>query len=364
MAGKRVDGIQAGRAIAAVSVVFAHALAYPLPEANAPLISRVLGPFGVTLFFVISGFIMVLVTGRSTFSLSNFLHNRIARVAPMYYFATLLTIASVLLAPALFNNTQVSPIYIIKSFLFIPAARPADGDIVPVLKLGWTLNYEMFFYLSFSLLCFTSAFKRVALLTLIFGSLILLGLTFDFSNTALRFYASHHLLGFVAGLWIGYAHIQRQAPLSQTVKWRWLLLGAGALIWTIGCWLDFSAGMTLVRRCTDVIAATNFVLFASAYAQDLGRTKGARLTLFIGDASYSIYLMHMFAIGAAVAVSRKIFGDDGVVSYVAAVTLGAAGGVVGGCLAYLLVEETLSKLVRKAFPATPTARKIPAQAAP
>src|SRR5262245_45669982 len=145
--------IQMLRALAALAIVFYHAqydaetLAARFGLAYQPS-SLMPWSAGVDVFFVISGFIMV-HTSRKLFATAEgsrvFLGRRIARIIPIYWLLTTLYAALALLAPAVLNNDAPSLGEIVKSYLFIPFARP-NGQIHPVLLLGWTLNYEMFFY--------------------------------------------------------------------------------------------------------------------------------------------------------------------------------------------------------------------------
>ena len=73
--------IQYLRGFAAMFVLASHALLYPLVEHN--LAYGRLGWMGVILFFVISGFIMVAVTGEGRFSARDFLRRRFTRIVPM-----------------------------------------------------------------------------------------------------------------------------------------------------------------------------------------------------------------------------------------------------------------------------------------
>src|SRR6185437_14170487 len=138
-ASKGLDNIQALRAIAALLVVFVH-LAVPVAALGvAPF-----GAGGVDLFFVISGFIMVYTTVGRPISGAEFLGRRIVRIVPLYWLLTLAVFGIALIAPTLLQFTTASWGQLLKSLFFIPFAK-ANGDVQPVLFLGWTLNYEMFF---------------------------------------------------------------------------------------------------------------------------------------------------------------------------------------------------------------------------
>src|SRR5262245_19704057 len=118
----KLEGLQVGRAVAAVVVVVAHAIAHPF--STTPGLTHLLARFGVTLFFVISGFIMVYTTGTGRFDPREFMRRRIVRIVPLYYFATLTTLLLFLAAPQLFKTTLFELKHFIMSLLFIPSFRP------------------------------------------------------------------------------------------------------------------------------------------------------------------------------------------------------------------------------------------------
>ena len=109
------------------------------------------GMFGVDLFFVISGFVMVTVTRRKfqqPRQAVTFLYHRISRIYPLYWFYSLLVLAVFLLHPSFVNSSQFGQVNILASFLLLPQKH------LPLLMVGWTLVHEMYFYLVFFLLLF------------------------------------------------------------------------------------------------------------------------------------------------------------------------------------------------------------------
>ncbi len=103
------------------------------------------GVQGVDLFFVISGFVMAHLTWQSHPSKAAariFLLERAARIIPLYWLTT--TIFIVLFG--FFKHSSFSIEHIIRSLLFIPSFPLDDGHAAPVFSLGWTLNYEFYFY--------------------------------------------------------------------------------------------------------------------------------------------------------------------------------------------------------------------------
>src|SRR5580698_4620797 len=148
-------GIQMLRGLAALMVVFHHATQWwadYVDQVNSHY-AWGSGASGVDIFFVISGFVMAVSTiGREhkTHPARSFLERRLIRVAPLYWLATALILAKTLIVnshPELGNGPHASATslsYIFSSFLFIPY-RNSVGTIQPLLLVGWTLSYEMFF---------------------------------------------------------------------------------------------------------------------------------------------------------------------------------------------------------------------------
>src|SRR5690606_13454882 len=190
-----------------------------------------LGWLGVILFFVISGFIMVAVTGEGRFSAPAFLRRRFIRVVPMYWGATLLAAALALLAPQMFKTTVYDTGQLLLSLLFVPFYNPASGGIHPLYKLGWTLNYEIFFYLCFALLAFFGARARVVWLTLGFTALALLGMLLEPGAAVAQFYTSFMPLAFCAGVWLGLLTLEgKLGRLPRQALYGAALLGLAGLV--------------------------------------------------------------------------------------------------------------------------------------
>lgn len=126
------DSIQALRGLAALFVVFQHVRFLNF------------GAFGVDIFFCISGFMIMFTTEKST---KYFFRKRLIRLLPLYYPMTLGTYLLLLLFPSMFQQTRQDFSYLVKSLLFIPF--DIGGAIQPLVRIGWTINCEMLFYLLF-----------------------------------------------------------------------------------------------------------------------------------------------------------------------------------------------------------------------
>jgi peptidoglycan/LPS O-acetylase OafA/YrhL len=113
---------------------------------------RFYGKLGVDIFFVISGFIMYYSLNKKPTTSRDFLINRIVRVIPVYWFYTIL-----LLVLTLFSfvdmESQFTASSLFKSLFFIPHDNPSEKlGLYPFLTVGWTLNFEMFFYVTLALM--------------------------------------------------------------------------------------------------------------------------------------------------------------------------------------------------------------------
>jgi peptidoglycan/LPS O-acetylase OafA/YrhL len=151
----KIHFLQAARATAAWLVVTDHALlelSRNAPEDRLTQIAWSLGSAGVYVFFIISGFIMVHISwerfGQQAAS-ADFLRRRIIRIVPLYWLATIAAFASHKLLWAT-HGAHAGWTDLAYSLAFIPYFSGEDGWH-PILPGGWTLNYEMMFYVVFAL---------------------------------------------------------------------------------------------------------------------------------------------------------------------------------------------------------------------
>lgn len=215
--GTKFCFLQALRAIAAWLVVADHALlAVTRGELSNPITSFawMLGNTGVYIFFVISGFIMAHISwddfGQPG-AAQNFMRRRIIRIVPLYWLATM--------GAVVFHRVSANDIApaglpeLLQSLFFIPYHAENVGW-APILRQGWTLNYEMMFYAIFAVaLTFP---RKVAL----WGVAIALGI-FTLVGPALQtgvltYLSSPITLWFVFG--IGIAALWRSFGFSEPVR--------------------------------------------------------------------------------------------------------------------------------------------------
>jgi exopolysaccharide production protein ExoZ len=182
MIKNKIEYIELLRFVAASCVVCFH-----LP----PIMN---GAFGVDLFFIISGFVMMYSTNISA---KNFFWKRIIRIVPLYWVFTLGVFLMALFLPELLNNTKANFLDLVKSFFFIPFNKNEIGHY-PILFLGWTLNYEIYFYLIFGLCSvFFYKFRDIA------TSILLISIVFIFNsyeNFIANVYSNPIVIEFIFGM--------------------------------------------------------------------------------------------------------------------------------------------------------------------
>jgi exopolysaccharide production protein ExoZ len=334
MKGYPMDGklysVQYLRGLAALLVVIAHASAHPL---GAPEWWQVrLGQFGVYLFFVISGFIMVAISGE-TFSPLTFLKRRAIRIVPLYWLFTTLAAVLALALPSLFKSTVFTPEHYMQSLLFVPHEAPGRGGTSPLLSLGWTLNYEVFFYLAFAALAMLAATGRVVVLTIGFVALYVLGAVLQPADPVLQFYMNAAVLAFATGAWIGLMHMK--GIIRRLPQWTVPAVAlAGLAAFVVAFVLDTTAGETEASFIGLVTLAAALVLLGLQTERSLPRNGKLEL---LGDASYATYLVHMFVIGALVALGTRLLPAGGA-SYAAIVAAAIVVSLIAGVIVHRYIE--------------------------
>jgi exopolysaccharide production protein ExoZ len=278
---QKINNIQALRAFAAVAVAFFHT-GLLLPHLQP------IGSFGVDIFFVISGYIMARICETDS---RFFLRRRLIRIVPPYWLMTMLLFLFALRFPQLLEATRASGTELWKSLLFIPYHK-SNGVLEPLLFVGWSLNYEMFFYLAIA-----AGLLLVPRRPLLFASAVVLAVTllchpFSGRGAVPEFYGNKVMVEFVLGI-IAY-EIARRTPQALARRTRGIWLGV-MLVGILGI-AFFQAAMPAglpLRWQTVELLSMAVVLGASLMSQGGWDTDLAWLVL-IGDASYILYLVHPY----------------------------------------------------------------------
>jgi exopolysaccharide production protein ExoZ len=249
-----------------------------------------------------------------------------------------------IVAPEFLHSTVFSAPLALASFLFLPARHPVTGEFWPLLVPGWTLNYEMLFYLLFAGAIAGAdgvPRRRLAIIAVLIASVILLGTALENRVDVMHFYANPILLEFLAGILIGIVYLERRVRSS----WAWFVpFGAGFVL----LWLSQRTG--LFASATNLVAASMIVagaLFAPAFSN--------RALKALGDASYSLYLTHVVTLAAIgqmwVGGLQRLGAPLFVISALTSCVLAAS-------LCYRFLERPITAALKKFW--LPSTKRFPA----
>jgi exopolysaccharide production protein ExoZ len=279
-----IAAVQILRATAALAVVFAH-----LPQTERLGEYRACGAAGVDIFFVISGFIMVYAS-RGLFATTRagprFLIRRLCRIVPIYWAAT--TVGLMVLGFPDWSGRPLSLSWIAASYLFLPF----DG-LNPILPVGWTLNYEMFFYVCFAAVICLQLERAVLSICILF-----------FCATVVHYYLvlspllwiwTHPMnLEFAAGTLLGLFYL-RGVRVPAIVALLFVIAGISAIgleaIYGYGP-NTVMGGAEFLRPLMWGLPALLIVAGAAVSRRPIRQGRVIKFGLLLGDASYGIYLMH------------------------------------------------------------------------
>jgi exopolysaccharide production protein ExoZ len=304
-----LPNVQLLRAVAAYLVVFVH-VSELLPKTPVTSFLHDKGYSGVDLFFVISGFIMVYTTSDKAISAGQFLLNRIRRIIPLYYSITFLVFGIAATLPFIFRSTSPDFHSLINSLAFLPFEK-TPGRIYPFYYLGWTLNYEMFFYLIFALSLFLWYRMRVILCATIIIGLVLSPINSNGPGyIAIYFYSRPIMLDFCLGMIIATFRSQILTAMCRipVLPWLTLFLGVTGLLLASSL---FPSAPSLYDPPTNTfvtfgLPAALIVLAAIGFNDVRTRGQPWQFLQDIGNASYSIYLSHFFIIGGLTVFADRL----------------------------------------------------------
>jgi len=297
---KKLHSIQVLRGVAAISVVLYHMLVIEKKYAGGdqflPGLFR-LGQSGVDLFFVISGFIMVTVTnkeGRENRPL-DFLIHRFSRIYPNYWFYFFITFAVWLLQPSLVNASQGGHFNFLGSFFLIPSST------LPLVLIAWSLIYEVYFYLIFSLMVGLDRIRM--LISLLVWLLFLVNAHLFFGTPAspmpaliLSPYSIEFIIGALAALLLSSNALQR---LPQIVLIAWAILVPVITPWLFTHFYSPNGAAGNLFRQTIVFGVTYSIwVIAMVSLEQRSILSFHPFLVRMGDISYTIYLSHLLILGA------------------------------------------------------------------
>jgi exopolysaccharide production protein ExoZ len=320
----KLTNIQILRGLAAVCVVVFHALGLIGHAENVNPLVAVLGRygyFGVDIFFVVSGFVIYYSVHAKQITAKEFFQRRAERIVPPYFVLTTALFFAMLLRPSLFHSSVASIDHFVRSVLYLSYT----GYQFPVLYIGWTLEYEMYFYV---LATVALAFGRHAFnrLPMLFCAVVLLGVagTKIFGGLVpVGFLVNPIILEFGFGFFTASIFLTRQIDKYNLAAMITALCGVSLAESTNRAILVGLPGAALLFAC---LALHHRVTLPRAVATPF---------CALGDASYSIYLIQVFSLPIVEKLLRPYSGELGANTIV---MLATCFTILAGWLFYKVVE--------------------------
>lgn len=290
----KLESLQIIRAIAAILVVIVHILSFISFHSKDFILNHFyntnsIGTIGVDIFFVVSGIVMYLISGNYINKEGSFLFKRLWRIIPIYWLLTFLFVLS-----NFFVNNMTEWQSIFKTITFIDLSK--TNFISPALPVGWTLSFELYFYLVIfaSLKFFKENFLKATSLFLI--SFVILGFL-PINLSIFRFLTNPMLIYFVIGLML--------LPLARKLNFKFgkilIFTSLILLVYLIFNGFDQVASPSYLYGRLDPwkrlfyfgIPSVLFVLGMINLEKYINKKNIlTKLFILIGDSSYSLYLSH------------------------------------------------------------------------
>lgn len=347
--------VQAARFVAAALVLFRHSeLVFGLPKYfdYHPLHGAFNGGnLGVDFFFVLSGFIILHAhwddVGKPS-KLIGYLKKRAFRIYPAYWIAALLTLAPLYFMPSRFAELVASPAYLIGQFLLLPS----DNSFVEV---AWSLQHEMMFYAMFAVLIWNRAAGMVAMGAWFIASATVSGAAAPSADLI----GDPRHLQFLLGMAAAFITRYHAIPSPRA------LLALGVVAFSVCFYVGgLGYGDLAVPGAPNLTLTVGLasVMILCALVE-LEKSQGWRAPgwlRFSGDASYSIYLVHLplLTLYVRIIYARHL---EASVPLPVLFAIGLVIGVVSGLLFYALVERPIQRSLKKQTAAAPVPALQPAQ---
>jgi len=301
-------------------VVFSH-LAF-LSNSQSGLLSHLYnaifceGYIGVTFFFILSGFILSYTYAEKIKSgavnYKQFLIARISRIYPLHIFTFLISIPLVIAGMFARNDFNFMPLFpnlILAQSFFSDATVYLSGN-----SPSWSLSNEMFFYLLFPLFIFC---KKYILAVLCFFTLIF-HLYVPYSALSLEdkyFYTyifpPSRLADFLVGIilyrvffYIDMNRCRFNVNMMQCLSIILLIFFVSVKNFIDQYW----------RYDIYYVLPMAFIVFSFSFSGGaLAKILSNRTLVALGEASFSLYLIHQLVIRYVTGIGNKIIGFHGVI---------------------------------------------------
>ncbi|NGM81187.1 acyltransferase [Paenibacillus sp. 7124] len=338
---ERLYSLQSLRGIAALLVLLHHTTLNASQNLGYKYLGGVFrfGNLGVDLFFILSGFLMFSIHSSDIGQKKKFLpfiKKRFVRVYPIYWFVTLIIIPLFFLFPSFGEGYERNISVIIKSLLLIPQGHD------PILGVGWSLVYEVYFYLLFALMIILG--KRVSnVILFLWVAISVVLMTFPAKGYLFNFLFNPIIFEFLMGCLAAFilTKVRFKHPL--------LIFSLGVVLLLTSVWFLYSNSQVLDREGLSRVllygVPSLFILLGMVSMDTQGKIKNLKILTYLGDASYSIYLVHTLVLSLTSKVFMRLSVYE-TLSLPVATTLCVLISVLAGFIFHSLFERPLLNFSR------------------
>ena len=286
---KRIKTLDAFRGLAALAVVLRHYTTIFRENYEMPFSSVYdfkYGYLGVELFFMISGFV-ILMSLTKLKSSKEFLLRRVIRLYPTYWFAICLTLLVILVTG--FNDLKIPFTDVLFNFTMVQSFFAPVINIKNLDGVYWTLTIEMFFYMFMAVIMFFKMIKHIKWIGIIWVFWSVVSLYFNLSifkiGILLNYWWSPLFYGGILFYIIWSDEKEKKNVLNH------ILIFLTLCSYLVLC--SIKSEEVLKSNFIDSVAGLLFFLLFYLFVYGKLNWLGEnRMLLFLGKISYPWYLIH------------------------------------------------------------------------
>lgn len=283
--------LQVARGIAAVLVCFHHLFFHPyLANTDSSILKYThidqIGDLAVYFFFALSGYVLTVSTNKKDVSSIVFLKDRVLRIYPEYILWTIIAYAIYSYSEDRWIDINFIPTTFSEWFHTFSLVPPLfnSSEFATLLSVGWSLVYEMYFYILFA---FLLLFFRKNKFFIVFGLFFIFYVSYYIGNSNFDIdrykwvylpyiLTDFHSLAFAGGAYLFYT--KQMGFKSQLIPF--------VMIFSLLAVFIFSKKLLFPEYNFVIISIMVLYLLLNIDFKN-------RFLILLGDASYTIYLTHV-----------------------------------------------------------------------
>jgi len=220
--------------------------------------------------------------------------------------------------------------------LLIPLVRPEVGH-------GWTLDYEVFFYVLFGLSLYLPHRYRMRAFISLFLVLATIGVLCRPSGAIVSTYTDSLLLEFVLGVVLGHVLIRK---CRNSIKIVGVLLLTSSGIASVA--IQVFTAASLPRVIAYGLPAASIVAI-TLWLETAERVPRLPFLLLLGDASYSLYLLHGFVLAVLRRAWQRYFDVNLISTHIIFILVSVLAAEAVGIVAFKYAERPVTRTLTAAF---------------